>query len=81
MINKIEINDIPGRRIGHNNTVINEVEQFHNSDWDACEVDVKKYANVKSAVMAYRQAISVSHANVIAVVRGDRLFLVRGNKK
>lgn len=78
MITKVEITDIPGRRVNYNNTVSQEVMQFHKSDWPACEVNISKYKGAHSATAAYREAIKRLHVNVIAIERGNRLFLVRG---
>ena len=80
MIKQIEIKDIPGRACHFNNAVTRDVLDFHNSDYDAVEVDCGKYKNVNSACSAYRKAIKTANVNVIAFVRGDRLFLVRGDK-
>ncbi len=80
MIQKIEINEIPGRRTSYNNDVATEVEQFHKSDWAACEVNAAKYKSVHSATAAYRQAIKNLKLDIIAIEREGRLFLVRGNK-
>lgn len=78
MITKVDIAEIPGRRVNYNNAVSQEVTQFYESDWAACEVNVGKYKNAHSATAAYREAIKRLKANVIAIERGNRLFLVRG---
>lgn len=80
MINKIEISDIPGRKCNFNNAIEQEIRDFHGSDWDACEVDIGKYKTAHSATAAYRNAITRMRVNVIAIERGGRLFLVRGDK-
>lgn len=79
MINKIELNDIPGRKATCNNMVSAEVLQFHESDWSACEVDTKHYKNVHSATAAYREAIKTLKVGVVAIERSGRLFLIRSN--
>lgn len=80
MIRKVEVKDIPGRACGFNNMVSQEVMEFHNSDWDACEVNIGKYKSSHSATAAYRTAIERLKVNVIALERNGRLFLVRGDK-
>lgn len=77
MINKIERSEIPGRACSYNNMVTAEVLQFHKSDWDACEVNIGKYKNAKSACAAYKAAIKKANVGVVPVMRGDRLFLIR----
>lgn len=78
MITKVELNDIPRRRVGYNSAVSQEVMQFHKSDWPACEVNISKYKDAHSATGVYREAIKRLKVNVIAIERGNRLFLVRG---
>lgn len=78
MITKVELTDIPGRRVNYNNAVSQEVMQFHESGWPACEVNISKYKGAHSATAAYREAIKRLKVNVIAIERGNRLFLVRG---
>lgn len=80
MISKIEVKDIPGRACGYNNAVTQEVLEFHNSDWDACEVNIGKYKSCHSACAAYREAIKRTSVNVIAFERDGRLFMARSEK-
>lgn len=77
MITKIEINEIPGRCCRINNQVTQEVLDFHNSDWPACEVSIGKYKTIHSAQAAYRQAIKKANVGVTAIEREGRLFLLR----
>lgn len=76
MITKVERIDIPGRRGSKNNDVEREVLTFWESDWPACEVDVKKYKNQISAYSCYRRAVEKLKLNVAVLLRGDRLFMV-----
>lgn len=80
MINKIEINDIPGRKASFNNMVQAEVMQFAKSDWSACEVDIKHYKTIHSATAAYRAAVKALNVGVVAIERSGRLFLIRSNE-
>ena len=77
MITKIELNDIPGRKANVNNNVAQEVLEFHNSDWSACEVNVNHYKTSHSAYAAYKTAIDRLNVGVVAMERNGRLFLVR----
>lgn len=77
MISKIELNDIPGRKNNFNNNVIGEVLEFHNSDWSACEVDVKHYKTAHSAFAAYKTAVKKLNVGVGVMARDNRLFLVK----
>lgn len=79
MISKIEVKDIPGRACGYNNAVTQEVLEFYNSDWAACEVNIGKYKTCHSACAAYRTAISKANVNVIAFERDGRLFMAKGD--
>lgn len=81
MITKIEPRDIPGRACGYNNQVMREIEEFVESDWNACEVNTNKYKNAHSAYAAYRAAIRRMNAAVIAFERSGRLFMVRKEAK
>lgn len=77
MITKIEPKDIPGRACRYNHQVMQEVEEFTKSGWDACEVNIRKYKTSHSAFAAYKQAIVRLNASVIVFERSGRLFLVR----
>jgi len=77
MIKQIDVSDIPGRKVPYNNQVTLEVEQFHKSEWSACEVSTSKYKNVESARGAYNDAIRNAKVGVKAIVRDGRLFLIR----
>ncbi len=78
MICKIDTTSIPGRRgCGFNNEVTKDVLDFYKSEWEAAEVNIGKYKNLKSATQAYRSAIDNAKVGVQAVTREGRLFLIR----
>lgn len=77
MIQKIEIEQIPGRKCNHNNSVQSEVLEFHRSDWSACEVSTSHYKTSHSAFAAYKNAITRLNIGVAVLEREGRLFLVR----
>lgn len=78
MIKEIKANEIPGRKAPFNNMVMNEVKEFHENGWEACEVDTAHYKTAHSAYAAYHNAIKRLRVGVIALERNGRLFLVRG---
>lgn len=77
MIIQIEPKDIPGRACRYNQQVMQEVEEFTKSGWDACEVSIQKYKTSHSAFAAYKQAIVRLNAPAIVFERSGRLFMVR----
>lgn len=77
MITETKITDIPGRSSKHNNDVMRDVMQFHESEWSAAEVDIKNYKNVASAYGAYKTAAKRLRVAVVPISRGGKLFLVR----
>ena len=77
MITETKIHDIPGRLTKYNNDVMRDVMQFHESEWSAAEVDIKKYKNSASAYNAYKTAIKRLRVAVVPISRGSKLFLIR----
>lgn len=77
MITPIEVKDIPGRSCNFNNAVSQEVLEFHNSDWPACEVNTGKYKTTHSAYAAYKEAVKRLNVGVLVMERSGRLFLLR----
>lgn len=76
MIKEIKIEDIPGRK-SIRDTIIPQIDEFHKSDWKACEVEIGKYKSVDSAKGAWSKAIKSSHYDIEAVTRQGRLFLIK----
>ena len=77
MITEAKIHDIPGRLTKYNNDVMRDVMKFHESEWSAAEVDIKKYKNSASAYSAYKTAIKRLRVAVVPISRGGKLFLIR----
>lgn len=77
MITETKITDIPGRSIRRNTAVMHDVMQFHESEWSAAEVDIKKYKNVASAYGTYKTDAKRLKVAVLPISRGGKLFLVR----
>ena len=76
MIKKIDVNDIP-KRAKPKNSVQEDVERFWKSGWEACEIDASRYKSVSSALSSYGCAAKRLKVGVVAISRGDRVFLVR----
>lgn len=77
MIKKIAIQDIPGRLFSFNNRVEEEIMEFWESGWDACEVTAEKYKNIRSAYATYKRANDGLKLNTRIISRDNRLFIVR----
>lgn len=81
MITQTTIDAIPGRASTFNNDVMRDVMQFHESNWSAAEVDIKKYKNCSSAYGAYKTAAKRMRVAVVPISRGVKLYLVRSGSR
>lgn len=76
---ELRISDIPKRT----NTgkmpcpLSQDVADFMRSDAYACELDIAKHGNVKSAIATVRQYVCRKRLNCHVAVRGNRMFLVK----
>lgn len=77
MIQKSNMNAIPGRAVSRNTNIRRDIEDFLKSDWTVAEVRVEKYKNAASACNGYRQAAKKLGANIACVRREGRLFLIK----
>ena len=75
MITKTEIDAIPGRK--YSTKVMRDIEQFHESDWSAAEVNIEGYTNASSAYSAYKSAIERMRVAITPICRRGRLYLIR----
>ena len=79
MITPIEVNEIPKKRKMYAQ-VRKEIERFWVSGWDACEIDTTGYKSTRIAYNTWRQAASHSHIGLRVILRGARIFLIRGEE-
>ena len=77
MIRRIDRENVPNRDRRKYNTVTKDIVDFHNSDWEACEVDTTHYKTAASCVSTYACAIKRNHVAVSAIIRDNRVYLVR----
>lgn len=76
---EISITDIPKqRRAGKKQHPLSQdVSDFMRSSAYACELDLAKYENVKSAISTVRQYVYRKRFNCRVMVRDNRMFLVK----
>lgn len=76
---EISITDIPGRSCGGRTPchLSQDISDFMRSGAYACELDVAKHGNVKSAIATVRQYVCRKRLNCHVVVRDKRIFLVK----
>lgn len=75
MIKKVNQTELPLRF--RSCKVQQDLFEFHDSDWDACEVDISDYKNATTARVAYDTAAKRLGIGVTAITRNNRLFLIR----
>lgn len=81
MIRKIDINEIPGRKTKYNNMLRQEIRDFLASDWSAAEIDTAKYKDAYTAAHSYGIAAKKMNANVTAMTRNGRAFIIKNTPK
>lgn len=79
MIKEVNPRDVPVRTFKLC-SVQKDISQFMDSSWAAAEADISGYSNVNSAVAAYRSCINRMNVNCVAVVRKNRLYLLKGDE-
>ena len=77
MIQKSNMNAIPGRAVSYNTNIRRDIEDFLKSDWTVAEVRMEKYKNTASACSGYRRAAKKLGANIACIQREGRLFLIK----
>lgn len=76
MIEKININDIPGRNIRYLE-VVKDIEDFLAMDTNAVEVKFPAGRNVSSVVASYKKQINLNNYQARVIQRRGRVFLIR----
>lgn len=79
MIKQVNINDIPASR--GDGRVIKDVRMLLKNGWEAAEVDISCYKNIRTARNSYMQVISRADYPVSVITRNEKLYLVRREEK
>ena len=82
MFKEVKIESIPKIEKGkRNSNVVKDIRAFYESGIAAGEVKISKYKNPASARATYSGTAKNLQLPVIIVLRGKRLFMIRGEGK